>query len=173
MRYLANRGYIGVTITREKKDNNLRINSPHSLAALGYIFTIDRTGGKEPTTTSTPNIRMYNVNELSGMLRSTSLSVQKHSVPEMLAFAFASRLRSKMGIFGRRLRNGKPQERLRFRDLRGKTQAFKKHIAIISCVLEASLGARVCVQVLCIKKNAAFCVFGLKPLRALPLDGNA
>ena len=45
------------------------------------------------------------------------------------------------------------QERLRFRDLRGKTLALKKRIAIISCVLEASLGARACVQVLCAQKR--------------------
>ena len=63
-----------------------------------------------------------------------------------------------------RLPNGKPQERLRFRDLRGKPLAFKKRIAIILCVLEASLGARACVQVLCVQNtHAAFCVCVLKP----------
>ena len=56
----------------------------------------------------------------------------------------------------RRLPNGKPQERLRFRDLRGKTLAFKKRIAIISCVLDASLGARACVQVLCVQITQRF-----------------
>ena len=85
-------------------------------------------------------------------------SVPKRSVPKTLAFAFGSRLRSKTRrsktrVLGRRLRNGKPQDRLRFRDLCGKTLAFNKHIAIISCVLEASLGARACVQVLCIQKR--------------------
>ena len=51
-------------------------------------------------------------------------------------------------------------KRLRFRDLRGKTLAFEKRIAIISCVLEASLGARACVQVLGVRKTQrfAFCV---------------
>ena len=39
-------------------------------------------------------------------------------------------------------------KRLRFRDLRSKTLTFKKRIAIISCVLEASLRARACFQVL-------------------------
>ena len=43
-------------------------------------------------------------------------------------------------VSGRRLPNGKPQERLQFRDLRGKTLAVKKRIATISRVLEASLG---------------------------------
>ena len=72
------------------------------------------------------------------------LSVLKRSVPKTLAFAFGLRLRSKTQhskarVLGRRLPIGKPQDRLRFRDLRGKTLAFKKRIAIISCVLEASL----------------------------------
>ena len=61
-------------------------------------------------------------------------------------------------ILGRRLPNGKPQQRLRFRDLRGKTLAFKKRMAITSCDLEVSLGARACIQVLCVQKTAAFCV---------------
>ena len=64
------------------------------------------------------------------------LSVLKRCVPKTLAFAFGLRLRSKTRCFktrvlGRRLPNGKPQERLRFRDLRSKTLAFKKRIAII------------------------------------------
>ena len=68
----------------------------------------------------------------------------------MLAFAFGSRLRpktqrSKTRVLVRRLPNGKPQERLRFRDLRGETLAFKKRIAISSCVLEADgSGQEVC-----------------------------
>ena len=92
------------------------------------------------------------------------LSVLKRSVPKTLAFAFGSRLRSrtqrsKARVLGRRLPNGKPHERLQFRDLRGKTLAFtKKRIAIIFCVLDTSLGARACVQ-----KKAAFCVCVLKP----------
>ena len=62
--------------------------------------------------------------------------------PKTLVLAFGLRLRSKTQrsetrVLGRRLPNGKPQERLRFRDL--------QRIAIISCVLEASLGARACV----------------------------
>ena len=59
-----------------------------------------------------------------------NLSVLKRSVPKTLAFAFGSRLRSKTQrsktrVLVRRLPNGKPQDRLRFRDLRGKTLAFK------------------------------------------------
>ena len=54
-----------------------------------------------------------------------SLSVLKRCVPKTLAFAFGLRLRSKTRCFktrvlGRRLPNGKPQERLRFGALRGK-----------------------------------------------------
>ena len=64
------------------------------------------------------------------------LSVLKRCVPKTLAFAFGLRLRSKTRRFrtrvlGRRLPNGKPQERLRFRALRSKTLAFKKRIAIL------------------------------------------
>ena len=64
------------------------------------------------------------------------LSVLKRCVPKTLAFAFGLRLRSKTQCFktrvlGRRLPNGKPQERLRFRDLRSKTLAFKERIAIV------------------------------------------
>ena len=78
------------------------------------------------------------------------LSVLKRCVPKTLAFAFGLRLRSKTRCFktrvlGRRLPNGKPQERLRFRALRGKTLAFKKRIAIFFCDLKTSLGARACV----------------------------
>ena len=39
---------------------------------------------------------------------------------------------------------------------RGKTLAFEKRIAIISCVLEASLGARACVQAFCVEKKSGF-----------------
>ena len=78
------------------------------------------------------------------------LSVLKRCVPKTLAFAFGLRLRSKTRCFktrvlGRRLPNGKPQERLRFRALRRKTLAFKKRIAIRFCDLKTSLGARACV----------------------------
>ena len=77
-------------------------------------------------------------------------SVLKRCVPKTLAFAFGLRLRSKTRCFkthvsGSRLPNGKPQERLRFRDLRSKTLAFKKRIAIFFCELKTSLGARACV----------------------------
>ena len=83
-------------------------------------------------------------------LSSGELSVLKRCVPKMLAFAFCLRLRSKTRCFktrvlGRRLPNGKPQERLRFRALRRKTLAFKKRIAIVLCDLKTSLGARACV----------------------------
>ena len=79
-----------------------------------------------------------------------NLSVLKRCVPETLAFAFSLHLRSKTRCFktrvlGRRLHNGKPQERLRFRALRGKTLAFKNRIAIVFCDLKTSLGARACV----------------------------
>ena len=78
------------------------------------------------------------------------LSLLKRRVPKTLAFAFGLRLRSKTRSFktrvlGRRLPNGKPQERLRFRALRSKTLAFKKRIAIIFCDSKTSLGARACV----------------------------
>ena len=78
------------------------------------------------------------------------LSVLKRCVPKTLAFAFGLRLRSKTRCFktrvlGRRLPNGKPQERLRFRGLRSKTLAFKKRVAIAFCDLKTSLGARACV----------------------------
>ena len=84
-----------------------------------------------------------------GMMGS-GLSVPKRCLPKTLAFAFGLRLRSKMRCFktrvlGRRLPNGRPPERLRFRALRSKTLAFKKRIAIIFCDLKTSLGARACV----------------------------
>ena len=90
------------------------------------------------------------------------LSVLKRCVPKTLAFAFGLRLRSKTRCFktrvlGRGLPNGKPQERLRFRDLHSKTLAFKKRNAIaFFCDLKTSLGARACVQVALRSKNAAF-----------------
>ena len=43
--------------------------------------------------------------------------------------------------------------RSRFRDLRGKTLACKRRIAIVSCDLEASLRGRACVQVVCVQKK--------------------
>ena len=78
------------------------------------------------------------------------LSVLKRCFPKTLAFAFGLRLRSKTQCFqtrvlGRRSPNGKPQDRLPFRALRGKTLAFKKRIAIDLCDLKTFLGARACV----------------------------
>ena len=86
---------------------------------------------------------------ISGFFYS-ALSVLKCCVPKTLAFAFGLRLRSKTRCFktrvlGRRLPNGKPQERLRFRALRSKMLAFKKRIAVIFCDLKTSLSARACV----------------------------
>ena len=112
-----------------------------------------------------------NVNKaLFGVSGTSHLSVLKRCVRKTLAFAFGLHLRSKTRCFktrvlGRRLANGKPQERLRFRALRSKRLAFKKLIAIIFCNLKTSLGARACVQVLCVQKNAAFCVCVLKPTK--------
>ena len=103
-------------------------------------------------------------------MRNWELSVLKRCVPKTLAFAFGLRLRSKTRCFktrvlGRRLPNGKPQERLRFRALRSKTLALKKSIAIIFCDLKTSLGARACVQVLCVQKTRRFAFAFLSPLR--------
>ena len=97
------------------------------------------------------------------------LSVLKRCVPKTLAFAFGLRLRSKTRgfktrVLKRRLPNGKSQERLRFRDLRSKTLAFKKRIAIVFCDLKTSLGARACVQVLCVQKTRRFAFAFLNPL---------
>ena len=97
------------------------------------------------------------------------LSVLKRCVPKTLAFAFGLRLRSntrcfKTRVLGRRLPNGKPQESLRFRDLRCKTLAFKKRIAIVFCDLKTSLGARACVQVACVQKTWRFAFSFLSPL---------
>ena len=97
------------------------------------------------------------------------LSVLKRGVPKTLAFAFGLRLHSKTRCFktrvlGRRSPNGKPQERLRFRDLRSKTLAFKKRIAIVFCDLKTSLGARACVQVLCVQKTRRLAFAFLNPL---------
>ena len=57
--------------------------------------------------------------------------------------------------------NGKPQQRLRFRDLRSKTLAFKNRTATISYDLEAFLAARPCVQVLCVQKKTQRFMFAL------------
>ena len=103
------------------------------------------------------------------------LSVLKRCVPKTLAFAFSLRLRSKTRCFKtrvlrRRLPNGKPQERLRFRDLRSKTLAFKKRTAIVFCDLKTSQvfprGQGVRSGPLR-SKNAAFCVCVLKPTKTM------
>ena len=60
--------------------------------------------------------------------------------------------------------NGKPQERSRFSALRSKTLAFKKRIAINFCDLKTSLGARTCVQVLCVQKTRRFAFAFLSPV---------
>ena len=78
------------------------------------------------------------------------LRVLKRGVPKTLVFAFGLRLRSKM-------RRSK-------RHVLGKTLAFKKRIAIIIfCDLDASLGDRACVQVLCVQKNGRSGRLHLKP----------
>ena len=98
----------------------------------------------------TVSINFYQFDSVKTQEFIDNLGVLKRCVPETLAFAFGLRLRSKTRCFktrvlGRRLPNGKPQERLGFRALRCKTLAFKKRIAIISCDLNTSLGARACV----------------------------
>ena len=75
---------------------------------------------------------------------SLALSVLKRCVPKTLAFAFGLRLRSKTLCFrtrvlGRRLPNGKPQERLRFKALRSQMLASKRRIAIISVIYHRPL----------------------------------
>ena len=98
-------------------------------------------------------------------------SILKRCVPKTLAFAFGLRLRSKMRCFktrvlGRSLPNGKPQERLRFRALRGKTLTFKKRIAIASNWrfkdFPRCQGLRLGRLH---SKNAAFCVCVSKPAK--------
>ena len=54
--------------------------------------------------------------------------------------------------------------------MRGKTLAFGKRIAIIFCDLEASLGARACVQVLCVQKTRRFAFAFLSPLSSCPFS---
>ena len=71
------------------------------------------------------NLNISSANQVApGSLRheTQKLGVLKRCVPKTLAFAFGLRLRSKTRCFktrvlGRRLPNGKPQERLRFRGL--------------------------------------------------------
>ena len=47
-----------------------------------------------------------------------------------------------------------------------KRKAFKKRIAISFCDLKTSLGARACVQVLCVQKTRRFAFAFLSPLRS-------
>ena len=103
----------------------------------------------------------------------SDLSVLKRCVPKTLAFAFGLRLRSKTRCFktrvlGRRLPNGKPQERLRLRDLHSKTLAFKKRIAIVFCDLLKDFPRGQGLRSGPLRsKNAAFCVCVLKPTRGV------
>ena len=106
------------------------------------------------------------------------LSVLKRCVPKTLAFAFGLRLRSKTrcfktGVLGRRLPNGKPQERLRFRALRGKTLAFKKRIAIIFLRFKDFPRGQGLRLGRLRSKNAAFCVYVSKPAKVPPQPGFA
>ena len=97
------------------------------------------------------------------------LSVLKRCVPKTLAFAFGLRLCSKTQCFKTRVcgwrlpNNGKPQERLRFRALRGKTLAFKKRIAIVFCDLKPRCQGLRLGRLR--SKNAAFCVCVSKPAK--------
>ena len=98
------------------------------------------------------------------------LSVLKRCVPKTLAFAFGLRLRSKTRCFktrvlGRRSPNGKPQERLRFRALRGKTLAFKKHIAIVFLRFKDFPRCQGLRLGRLRSENAAFCVCVSKPAK--------
>ena len=56
--------------------------------------------------------------------------------------------------------------------LAGLTPAFKKLTAITSYNLEASLGARVCVQVFCVQKPQRFAFVLPRPLRLGGFDGD-
>ena len=65
----------------------------------------------------------------------------------------------------RRLPNGEPQERLRFRALRSKTLTFKQRVAIIFLRFQDfPRGQGLRLGPLC-SKNAAFCVRVLKPTK--------
>ena len=46
-----------------------------------------------------------------------------------------------------------------------KSQRSENALRVFPCDLEASLGARACIQVPCISKNAAFCVYIVKPTK--------
>ena len=99
-----------------------------------------------------------------------NLSVLKRCVPKTLAFAFGLRLRSKTRCFttrvlGRRLPDGKPQERLRFRYLRSKTLAFKKSIAIGFLRFKDFPRRQGLRSGPLRSKNSALCVCVLKPTK--------
>ena len=103
-------------------------------------------------------------------VKRSRLSVLKRCVPKTLAFAFGLRLRSKTRYFktrvlGRRLPNGKPQERLRFRDLRSKTLAFKKRTAIAFLRFKDFPRGQGLRSGPLRSKNAAFCICILKPTK--------
>ena len=106
------------------------------------------------------------------------LSVLKRCIPKTLAFAFGLRLRSKTRCFktrvlGRRLPIGKPQERLRFRALRSKTQCVQKNAFFCIIFLrfkDLPRGRGLRLGPLC-SKNTAFCVCVLKPTKTFVLQG--
>ena len=86
-------------------------------------------------------------------------SVLKGSVPKTLTFALGPRLRSKTQrsktrVLGRRLPNGKPPKGLLFRDMRSKTLAFEKRIAIMSCVYRFPSGPGLAFRSFAFKKHA-------------------
>ena len=105
------------------------------------------------------------------------LSVLKRCVSKTLAFAFGLRLRSKTRcsktrVSGRRVPNGKPQERLRFRALRGKTLAFKKCIAIVFFLRFKDFPRCQGLHLGRLRsKNAAFCVCVSEPAKFLSTSG--
>ena len=100
-----------------------------------------------------------------------SLSVLKRCVSKTLAFAFGLRLRSKIRrsktrVLGRRSPNGKPQERLRFRALRGKTLAFKKtHCDFFLRLKDFPRCQGLRSGRAMRSKNAAFCICISKPAK--------
>ena len=98
-----------------------------TLGKKGKTLKIARNSLKRKKARKTKKARKRRLGKLSDL---------KRCVPKTLAFAFGLLLRSKTRCFqtrvlGRRLPNGKLQERLRFRDLRSKTPTFKKRIAIV------------------------------------------
>ena len=88
----------------------------------------------------------------------------------MLAFAFGLRLRSKTQrsktqSFGGRLPNGKPQVRLRFRELRGKTLAFQNRHCNYFLRFKGFPRGQGLRSGPLRSKNAAFCICVLKPTK--------